>query len=223
MSRHIIITTCTKNKSTEHMPEAKQIVPSDYLPHPASVSVLESTREEVLAMPGSAYNPAYSQHYAFDLYVREPKTQLYEKLREEGRDRRILARLLHGGLIGGELATEDNSVDWFFLTAGYGLLHVLELARPYQASFTRTIAKKNGIPDTKTIWKRVLPGLLDVVFATAPVTSVHVFGSSEYVAMVQETWLYKTSPKLFEVHQGRANKPSLRSDLSATVLRLYGV
>jgi hypothetical protein len=211
VSRHIIITTCTKNKSTHFIPGEHSVSPSDYLASPASVERLGITRSAVFARPNSAYDRNATQHYAFDLYVRDPKTQLYRGLRDTGLAVAARERLLSAG----------NEVEWYFLSGGYGLLHALELARPYQATFDRSIARQNGIPETLREWKPILPLLLDEVFCRKVPSSVSVFGSTKYVDMVLTTDLYRCRPDLFDIRIGRANTPTLTAALVDTVRRLF--
>ncbi len=213
MVKHIIITTCTKNKSTDHLPAAYSVVPTQYLSSPASVQALTRTRQAVWAIPASAYDPSASQHYAYDLYVRHPKTQLYRDLRAAGIEMPLRAALLE----------KAHDVEWFFLSAGYGLVHALELARVYQASFTRAIAAKAKIPYTGTIWKNILPDILDDAFVSTPVAAVHVFGSEDYVRMVRATRLFSSSLNLFDLHVGRATSITVRNSLVETVRRLFKI
>jgi hypothetical protein len=198
-----------------NVPKGSVKAPADYLPNPASVSDLDNTRKDVLAMPSCNYNPVGSQHYAFDLYVSGP-TQLYDKLREGGRDRKILTTLQE------RVADRERpaqSVEWFFLSGGYGLLHALELARTYQAAFY----KYPDTPITFKKWKRVLPRLLDEVFQASVVSGVYFFGSKRYAEMVLATELFKSSPGLFHMQVGRASAPMVRNALSARVHQLFGV
>jgi cytoplasmic iron level regulating protein YaaA (DUF328/UPF0246 family) len=209
VSRHIIITSCTKNKSTQFIPDGHFVSPSDYLPNPASVEKLSVIRSAVFTRPNSAYHQHATQHYAFDLYVRDQNTQLYRGLRNTGLAVMVRERLLSAG----------NEIEWYFLSGGYGLLHALEMARPYQATFDRKIAIDNGIPHTLPQWKPTLPLLLDEIFCRTVPSSVSVFGSKTYVDMVRATDLYGNRSDLFDIRSGRPN--TLSTPLVDKVLRLF--
>jgi cytoplasmic iron level regulating protein YaaA (DUF328/UPF0246 family) len=114
-----------------------------------------------------------------------------------------------------------NDVDWYFLSGGYGLLHALELARPYQATFSNTLARKNNIPCTMREWKPVLPSILDEMLEGSTVDSIHIFGSRDCVDMVRSSKRYKHRPTVFEVKIGRANDKELTTALLKTVRRLF--
>jgi hypothetical protein len=207
MLKHIIITPCTKNKCTAFKPDRRSVSPADYLINSISVAQLDRTRTAIFALPGSAYDPQAEEHYAFDLYVRHPETQLYRNLRDEKIDVAVREKLLAGEL----------GVDWYFLSGGYGLLHALELAKPYQATFLRS----NNAPCTLLDWKPILPALLDEVFEKTPVIPISVFGSNEYVKMVRATKHYRNCPTRFDVKPGRANERKLRAALVETVRSLF--
>jgi cytoplasmic iron level regulating protein YaaA (DUF328/UPF0246 family) len=213
MTRHIIITACTKNKCTDFTPDGRIVSPGQYLANPAALAQLNRTRDSVLSNPKSAYDPRAGQHYAFDLYVRHPKTQMYRCLRNEGLDGPIRTRLL----------AITNDVDWYFLSGGFGLLHALELARPYQATFRNDIARKENIPSTLREWKPVLPSILDEILARSTADSIHIFGSKDYVDMVLSSEHYKRRSTVFEVNAGRANDKALTTALRRTVHRLFGL
>jgi hypothetical protein len=210
VSRHIIITSCTKSKSTQFIPGKYAVSPGDYLAKPSSVARLDAARSLVFALPNSAYDEKATQHYAFDLYVRDPYTKMYRGLRDTGLAVTVRERLLAG----------DDEIEWYFLSGGYGLLHALEIARPYQATFDRSIASKNKIPWTFQKWKPVLPPLLDEIFSQKNPSSVTVFGSTAYVEMVRNTNFYKCRPEIFKIVQGRAYDPKIISALEETVRHL---
>jgi hypothetical protein len=151
------------------------------------------------------------QHYAFDLYVRHPETQMYRELRDTGLAVMVREQLLLDG----------NKVEWYFLSGGYGLLHALEMARPYQATFDKGIANRNSIPGTLGEWKPILPLLLDEIFRREVPSSVSVFGSKAYVDMVQSANFYKCRSDLFDIRSGRATSPAVRAGLVDTVRRLF--
>src|ERR1039457_5891148 len=211
MTRHIIITSCTKNKCTRFPPDGRTVSPEDYLANPEAIKQLKRTRDSVLNNPKSAYDPRAQQHYAFDLYVRHPDTQLYRRLRNEGLDGPVRTRLL----------AIMNDVDWYFLSGGYGLLHALELARPYQATFNNSIARNNSISYTRPEWNPVLPSILDEMFERSTADSIHIFGSMDYLDMVRSSKHYKHRPTVFEVNSGRASDPALTTALLKTVRRLF--
>jgi hypothetical protein len=210
VSRHIIITSCTKNKSTQYIPDDHSVLPSDYLTKPTSVEQLEAARSAILTLPDSGYDQNSTQHYAFDLYVRDPTTKLYRELRKTGLAVKVRQRLL----------SLENNIEWYFLSGGYGLLHALEIARPYQATFDRSIASKNNIPYTLKAWEPILPTFLDDIFCQSAPTSVSVFASATYVKMVESTTFYKSHRDIFRITKGRAYDPKVISALAETVNRL---
>lgn len=193
------------------MPDGCSVFPEDYLANPDAIDRLNSTRSAIFSDPKSGYNPQATQHYVFDLYVRHGATQLYRPLRDEGLAVPVRERLLD----------DANDVDWYFLSGGYGLLHALEIARPYQATFNKQIATKNTIPWTLPEWKRVLPSLLDEVFERISPCSGSVFGSKDYVDMVRATRHCRAQPALFNINSGRASEQTLTAGLLDTVRRLF--
>jgi len=75
--------------------------------------------------------------YAFDLYVR--KGRAYKDLFKHNYNRIK------------ELLVESNIVEWFFLSGGFGIIHALEKAHRYQATFNYNIAHQKNIPYTAKI------------------------------------------------------------------------
>jgi hypothetical protein len=95
----------------------------------------------------------------------------------------------------------SNEFAWFFLSAGYGLIHGLEPAMNYRATFTRTIAHNNCIPFTAGRWKRYLTEIIDSALSRLGPEQVFLFGSQDYSFFFKEskTWRNaETKAQLFE-------------------------
>ena len=91
-----------------------------------------------------------------------------------------------------------------------------------EASFTRSIANRTHIPYTTPIWKQVLPVLLATLVDAFRPHRIYLFGSKDYVAMVERCSTYKWMPELFEICRGRASDTQVRTRLVAVVRDLFG-
>lgn len=80
-----------------------------------------------------------------------------------------------------------NKLSWLFLSAGYGIIHALEPAMSYQATFNRTIAYQNNIPYTTKQWKGTLSEIIDSAVSKLNPDWLFFFGSNDYSAFFKDT------------------------------------
>lgn len=205
-NRALVLTPCTKNKRTDIVPEGGCVLPSDYLSEESVCRNLEAGRANALGLTGSNYDSQSRQVYAFDLYVRHYRTQLYKNLRDSG-----LAERARKAMIERRFPAE-----WFFLSGGYGLIHAFELGRSYQGTFSQTMAYQAGIPFTGKIWKD-LPDIIDDMMNKLEPSAIYVFGPADYIDFVTATNAYDLKPELFHIARGRATNPELRNGLASLV------
>lgn len=182
---YLIISSCSaaKNDSVQIPADFKVINPTYYLSQDL-VSKVNSIRERVLQDSWARFGK--NTTYAFDLYVRAGKA--YKALFENNYDR-VKSRIL-----------SSPDIEWFFISGGYGIIHSLEEARSYQATFNRTIARQNNIPFTANMWKSTLPLILDHIFLKLSPVWTYVFGSRDYTEFVKQTnfWNTRINVKMFE-------------------------
>ena len=145
---------------------------------------LVDTREDIFKDPKACVGNRTT--YAFGLYR---KGRAYHDLLEKDNHARMKERLLSG----------DN-VQWFFLSGGYGVIHALEKARKYEATFSRNIAYKNKIPFTANIWEETLVQICDDVVRRFSPSQIYVFGSRDYTCFIKKTnfWSSSDKVKMFE-------------------------
>lgn len=124
--------------------------------------------------------------YAFDLCVRAGKA--YRDLLKSNYQRLKLKLL------------SSNEIEWFFLSGGYGIIHALEKARKYQATFNRSIAYQNDIPYTAKFWNDSLTSICDAIILRFHPEWVYIFGSKDYTHFIKQTSFWKTrnNIKMFE-------------------------
>jgi len=182
----VIITPCSarKNDSVPIGAGSKVIQPSDYLDDDSLIFALQNTRRIVLENPKACIGN--KETYAFDLYTLAGN--VYRVIRESGRQR-IKSLLI-----------SNNDIQWFFLSGGYGIIHALEIAKKYQATFSQGIAYQKGIPYTANLWRSSLSSICDAVFSKFQPEWVYVFGSRDYTDFVKRTdfWRTKSNIKMFE-------------------------
>jgi len=94
----------------------------------------------------------------------------------------------------------SDCIEWFILSGGYGIVHALEEARKYQATFNQTIAYKNGIPCTAKLWRPFLPLMCDRIITRFHPDFVYVFGSRDYTEFLKQTsfWNTRDNVRMFE-------------------------
>jgi len=186
MEMFLIITSCSASKcdSIPILKGSKIVEPPYYLDAPDLISKLNSIREYIFR--DSRVDVGTKVTYAFDLYVnagnayKDLKKNSYQKLKS--------------------ILLSTNEIEWFFLSGGYGIIHALERAKKYQATFNRNIANKNNIRFTADLWKDVLPLICDsVVFKFNP-EWIYVFGSKDYTNFIKQAqfWKSRKNVKMFE-------------------------
>lgn len=182
----LIISSCSSKKddSTQISDEIKTIPPSYYLDNHRLISELLNTRDTIFKKEKA--NLGNKNTYAFDLYIRAGNS--YKEIFEKNYIN-LRSYLFH-----------SNKTDWFFLSGGYGIIHSLEEAKKYQATFNRSIAYQNSIPYTATMWKYVLPPICDALIGKLKPDWVYVFGSRDYTEFIKKTnfWREAENIKMFE-------------------------
>ena len=182
----VVITSCSASKddSVPIPPDSRIVKPSYYLDDQILVSRLHEIRESIFEDPRARTGQKIT--YAFDLYVRTGKA--YKDLLRNSYCR-LKERLLR-----------RNVIEWFFLSGGYGIIHALEKARKYQATFNQSIAYQKGIPYTTGLWNIVLTSICEAIFSKFRSEWVYVFGSKDYTRFVKKTdyWKRSNNIKTFE-------------------------
>lgn len=181
----VVFTSCaaSKDDSVPISNASKVISPAYYLDEHL-ISDLLSTRELIFRDPRACMGTRTS--YALDLYGR--KGRAYKKLMEYNHPR-LKSMLL-----------SSDSIEWFFLSGGYGIVHALEEARKYQATFTPSIAYQNKIPYTGKLWTPLLTQICDSILERFNPDFVYVFGNRDYTEFIKQTSFWKTANnvKMFE-------------------------
>jgi len=182
----LIITSCSASKddSIPISENSKIVEPPYYLENPNLISQLDINRKKVFQ--NSRVDAGTKVTYAFDLYVNAGKA--YKDLRKFNYER-IRSRLL-----------SSNDIEWFFLSGGFGIIHALERAKKYQATFNSTIGQKSNIPLTTSYWKNTLPLICDSIVTRFNPEWIYVFGSKDYTTFVKQTlfWRKRNKIKMFE-------------------------
>ena len=178
----VVITSCSANKdeSVSIPAQSKIVEPSHYLDDKILLSKLSEIRKNIFE--DTRANIGQRTTYAFDLYVRAGKA--YKDLLKSNYHQ-LKERLLR-----------TNDIEWFFLSGGYGIIHALEKAKKYQATFNRSIACQRGIPYTADLWKSVLAPICDTIFSKLRPVWVYVLGSRDYTQFVKETNYWKRSSNI---------------------------
>jgi len=183
---YVIFTSCSATKDDSiPIPSSSRIVqPSYYLDNPTLVSKLQEMRKRIFDDPRALIG--YRDTHASDLYMRTGKA--YKDLFKNNYD-----RLKEGLLIG-------NNIEWFFLSGGYGIVHSLEKARKYQATFSQSIARQKNIPYTEKLWNGILPSICDAILSKFSPEYVYVFGSRAYTQFIKNTrhWHSNDNIRMFE-------------------------
>jgi len=174
----IVFTPCAagKDDSISISSASKIVEPAHYLDERLIPGLL-GTRERIFQDPRARVGTKTS--YALDLYGRAGKT--YKKLLEHNFPR-LKSMLL-----------SSDSVEWFFLSGGYGIVHALEKARKYQATFTPSIAYQNKIPYTGKLWTPLLTRICDSILLKFRPDFVYVFGNRDYTVFIKQTSFWKTA------------------------------
>ncbi|MCX8182615.1 MAG: hypothetical protein N3D12_05805 [Candidatus Methanomethyliaceae archaeon] len=182
---YVIISSCTalKDDSVPIPQNSRTVEPHHYLEEPL-LSTFLKIRRRILSDPRARLGQRTT--YALDLYTRAGRAYKdtfknnYTKLKPL--------------LISGE------TLEWFFLSGGYGIIHALEEARSYQATFSRAIAQQNNIPYTADLWRNILPQICDSILSKTKCDYVYIFGSRDYTSFIKETKFWRTAEniKIFE-------------------------
>lgn len=173
----LIITSCSASKD-DSIPisnDSKVVQPSSYLDDKRLISRLHSIRDRIFQDPRAHAGAKIT--YAFDLYVRAGNA--YRDLRKNNYQR------LESMLI-------SNSLEWFFLSGGYGIVHALEPAKKYQATFNRSIAYQKKILFTANLWNNTLTTICDAIVTKFNPECVYVFGSQAYTNFIKQTGFWRT-------------------------------
>jgi cytoplasmic iron level regulating protein YaaA (DUF328/UPF0246 family) len=160
------------------------VQPPYYLNDRSLLNHLYNIRNHIFQNPLASVGS--KKTYAFDLYVRAGKA--YKELFNT-RYAQLKSALL-----------SSNTIEFFFLSGGYGIIHALEAATKYQATFNQNIARKNNIPYTANLWSNTLPLILDDIISKLDPDWVYVFGSQDYTNFVKQTraWISRPNIKIFE-------------------------
>jgi len=182
----LIISSCSAKKD-DSMPISditKTVQPSYYLNDNSLISEMLAIRNTIFK--NEKANLGNKNTYAFDLYVR--KGNAYKEIFEKNYTR-LKSYIFN-----------PTKLEWFFLSGGYGIVHALEVAKKYQATFNRSIAHQKNIPFTGTLWRDVLPPICDAIITKLKPDLIYVFGSRDYTEFVKKTNFWKTAKniKMFE-------------------------
>jgi hypothetical protein len=166
MQRMLLFTPCTARKDDSHaIPSGARVVTTQkYLDDPSLRDCLLQTREAALSDPLARRGTRST--FALDLYVHTGRA--YKDLRS----RRGLLSTVRAHL-------KEGTLQWFFLSGGYGVLHALEPATSYQATFSRGIARAKRIPYTTPLWSSCLPPICGRIVARYGLPT-YVLGSRDY-------------------------------------------
>jgi cytoplasmic iron level regulating protein YaaA (DUF328/UPF0246 family) len=174
----IVITSCSASKDDSiSIPTGSKVVqPSYYLDDKGLISRLHSIRERIFQDPRACVGTKTT--YAFDLYIRAGNA--YRDLRKNNYQR------LKSMLI------SSNDVEWFFLSGGYGIIHALEPAKKYRATFNKSIAYQKKIPFTANLWNGALTSICNNIVTKFDPEWIYVFGSRDYTNFVKQTNFWRT-------------------------------
>ena len=189
----IIFSPCTACKDDEEVIKqgSKVVEPFGYLHNFDLLRNLLDTRKRVFNIPGVQRGDKTT--YAFDLYVRSGKTYnaIYSK-HYDSLKRKLLA---------------DDALQWFFLSGGYGVIHALEKAKNYQASFIR-LPKDKHVPYTGTIWRNAgLHTICDAIINRFKPSRIYVFGSRNYSVFVRQAVFDSDNAKV-KIFESKGNSGS---------------
>jgi len=174
----IVITSCSASKDDSiPIPNGSRVIqPSYYLDDGKLITRIHNIREQVFQDPKARVGTRTT--YAFDLYVRAGNA--YRDLRENNYQK-IKSTLI-----------SSKDIEWFFLSGGYGIIHALEPAKKYQATFNRNIAYQKKIPFTANLWLSILVSICDSIVAKFNPERVFVFGSQDYTNFIKQTTFWRT-------------------------------
>jgi len=173
----IIFTSCSASKDDAIPIQAgsRVVQPSYYLDDKGLISRLHNIRKHIFQDPTAHIGTKTT--YAFDLYARAGNA--YRDLRKNNYQE------LKSTLISG------NNIEWFFLSGGYGIIHALEAAKKYQATFSKGIAYQKKIPSTANLWKGALSSICDAIVAKFDPKWAYIFGSRDYTNFLKQTVFWR--------------------------------
>jgi len=178
----LIISSCSASKddSISIPSNWKVISPSYYLTN-------EELRGKLLALRRTIFSDSRAQvgeniTYAFDLYVRAGKAY------------KDILRFNYHPIK--DMLAKSNIIEWFFLSGGFGIIHALEKAHKYQATFNYNIARQRDIPYTVKIWDGTLVRICDAIFSKLNPHWVYVFGSRDYTNFIKSTKYWKENERI---------------------------
>jgi len=180
----VVSSCCARKDDSVPIPEGSKVVEPSYYLDQALIPSFLSTRERVLRDVRAQVGTRTT--YAFDSYVRTGRA--YSDLFRSNYQR-LKSMLL-----------SSDSIEWFFLSGGYGIIHALEKARKYQATFTQSIAYQSKIPYTGKLWKPLLTHVCDSIFLRSRPDFVYVFGNRDYTGFITQTsfWKKRNNVRMFE-------------------------
>ena len=179
---HIVIfSSCckTKDDTIPIEPGSKTIEPTHYLGSRDLLERLITIREDILKDPKACVGNRTT--YAFDLYR---NGHVYADLLKKDNHARMKEGLLSG-----------DSVQWFFLSGGYGVIQALEKAKKYQATFSKSIANERKIPFTANKWGETLVQICDDIIRKLNPSRIYIFGSQDYTRFIEKTSFWKENSK----------------------------
>jgi len=186
----LIFSPCSagKDDSVEILSEEKIVKPEEYLKDEFLLQKFLNVRKEILSLEEARIGKRIT--YAFDLYVRKGKAYREIYLPESGKLYKKLKALMK----------ESSKLQWFFLSGGYGVIHALERAHKYQATFSYSIAHIKNIPCTQRKWEGVLEEVIEEIVKNISPDYIYGFGSENYTYFLKNTTLYKEKEniKIFE-------------------------
>jgi hypothetical protein len=184
--RILILSSCCSTKDDAIPIElgSKIIEPMYYLAGQELLKDMIDRREHIFRDPQACVGNRIT--YAFDLYR---NGHAYADLLEKDNHAKMKERLLSG-----------DDIQWFFLSGGYGVIHALEKAKKYQATFSKSIAYQKKIPFTAKIWGEMLVQICDDIIRKLSPSQIYVFGSQDYTNFIKRTnfWSSSADVKMFE-------------------------
>jgi len=183
----VVFSPCSKSKCDEIdiPPDFKPKDPEDYLESLALVCKLINTRQEVLNDPRA--QKGTKPTLVFDLYVKAKNSKAYKGIRESCYED-LREKLL-----------SSDDIQWFFLSGGYGVIHALERAKRYDATFHSTRIDR--------IWHEAgLPLICDSIVRKFNPSRLYIFGTPKYLDFIKEANFYRETmdsgvTKVFEGFQ----------------------
>lgn len=198
MASVLVFSPCTAAKDDRTpIPSGSKITRvTDYLKDEQLRQQLLNTRDHVLVELGAQLGCTTT--YALDLYAKTGRA--YKALRC------YCDRLK-------EVMLSESSVQWFFLSGGYGVIHALEEAVNYQASFSQF----PGVLRTDKIWQRdvSLSSICDAIVERFRPSRTYAFGSSAYTRFIKQADLYSADDMATTVFE--SSGPYGSAKLSPTV------